>query len=73
MAWRLFCIICGMEYICVHGSTPEKLTEAVNQRITEGFKPLGGVAVSTTEAVIPTSGGHSITNTRWIVQAMIKE
>lgn len=35
------------KYIIVTGTTPEKLEEMVNEKIADGYRPLGGVSVTT--------------------------
>ena len=58
-----------MEYILLHGSTPEELTQVVNQWIADGFKPIGGIAISQVET--PVVNGRVMS--RLFAQAMLKE
>jgi hypothetical protein len=50
-----------MEYIIVKAGTTETLIEKVNELIGQGWKPLGGIAIS---------GGATFTG---VYQAMVRE
>lgn len=39
-----------MQYMAVEAGTAEELNEKVNEKIKEGWKPLGGVAISLSES-----------------------
>jgi hypothetical protein len=50
-----------MEYTVVKAGTTEALIQKVNELITQGWKPLGGIAIS---------GGATFTG---VYQAMVRE
>jgi hypothetical protein len=58
-----------MEYTIVTDKSSNKLIELVNQYIKEGWKPIGGICVFTTEAVINKRKAKIFS----CYQAMIKE
>jgi len=59
--------VAASEYDVVSEATPEQLTMVVNQRILEGWQPLGGVSVTMSDF------GHVSYHVERYSQALVRE